>query len=108
MAGLPLASNRAQPGIGFASHERITPRGKLAIERWKQATPVMPHDLLLARLTSAFAEVPGVAAIVLGGSRARGSAHAAWDNDIGLAARGSPLKDTRSTCSTAMLKPSKR
>ncbi len=31
----------------------------------------MPHDPLLPRLTSAFREVPGVAAIVLGGSRAR-------------------------------------
>jgi hypothetical protein len=39
---------------------------------------------LLTRLTSAFAEVPGIAAIVLGGSRARGNAHAASDYDIGL------------------------
>lgn len=44
----------------------------------------MPHDPLLTLLTSAFAEVPGVAAIVLGGSRARGSGHAASDYDIGL------------------------
>jgi hypothetical protein len=44
----------------------------------------MSHDPLLSRLTSAFAGVPGVAAIVLGGSRARGSAHAASDYDIGL------------------------
>jgi hypothetical protein len=44
----------------------------------------MPHDPLLTRLTSAFSEVPGVAAIVLGGSRARSSAHAASDYDIGL------------------------
>lgn len=44
----------------------------------------MPHDLLLTRLTSAFAEVPGIAAIVLGGSRARGSAHPASDYDIGF------------------------
>lgn len=44
----------------------------------------MPHDPLLTRLTSAFAEVPGVAAIVLGGSRARGSAHPSSDYDIGL------------------------
>ncbi|MDA9410662.1 nucleotidyltransferase domain-containing protein [Bradyrhizobium sp. CCBAU 45384] len=41
-------------------------------------------DPLLTRLTSAFAEVPGIAAIVLGGSRARGSAHPASDYDIGL------------------------
>jgi predicted nucleotidyltransferase len=44
----------------------------------------MPHDPLLTRLTSAFAEVPGVQAVVLGGSRARGGAHAASDYDIGL------------------------
>jgi hypothetical protein len=44
----------------------------------------MPHDPLLARLTSVLAEVPGVQAIVLGGSRARGSAHPTSDYDIGL------------------------
>lgn len=44
----------------------------------------MPHDPLLTRLTSVLAEVPGVQAIVLGGSRARGSAHPASDYDIGL------------------------
>ncbi|WP_234681672.1 nucleotidyltransferase domain-containing protein [Bradyrhizobium monzae] len=44
----------------------------------------MPHDPLLTRLKSAFVEVPGVEAIVLGGSRARGSEHAASDYDIGL------------------------
>lgn len=44
----------------------------------------MPHDPLLTRLTAVLAEVPGVQAVVLGGSRARGSAHAASDYDIGL------------------------
>lgn len=44
----------------------------------------MPHDPLLARLTSVLAEVPGVQAVVLGGSRARGSAHSSSDYDIGL------------------------
>lgn len=44
----------------------------------------MPHDPLLTRLTSVLADVPGVQAVVLGGSRARGSAHAASDYDIGL------------------------
>lgn len=44
----------------------------------------MPYDPLLARLTSILAEVPGVQAIVLGGSRARGSAHPTSDYDIGL------------------------
>ncbi len=44
----------------------------------------MPHDPLLSHLTSSLAEVPGIQAIVLGGSRARGSAHPASDYDIGL------------------------
>ncbi|PJG53144.1 hypothetical protein CVM73_22540 [Bradyrhizobium forestalis] len=44
----------------------------------------MPHDPLLTRLKSVLADVPGVQAVVLGGSRARGSAHAASDYDIGL------------------------
>lgn len=44
----------------------------------------MPHDPLLTRLTSVLAEVPGVQAVVLGGSRARGSAHPSSDYDIGL------------------------
>jgi len=44
----------------------------------------MPHDPLLTRLASAFRDVPGVAAVVLGGSRARGSAHPTSDYDIGL------------------------
>ncbi|WGR91040.1 nucleotidyltransferase domain-containing protein [Bradyrhizobium sp. ISRA435] len=44
----------------------------------------MPHDPLLASITPILAKVPGVAAIVLGGSRARGTAHDASDYDIGL------------------------
>lgn len=44
----------------------------------------MLNDPLLARLTSVLAEVPGVQAIVLGGSRARGNAHPTSDYDIGL------------------------
>jgi len=44
----------------------------------------MPPDPFLHRLVAALAEVPGVAAIVLGGSRARGMAHAGSDYDIGL------------------------
>jgi len=54
----------------------------------------MSHDLLLTRLTSAFAEVPGVQAVVLGGSRARGSAHAASDYDIGLYFKSAVPLDT--------------
>ncbi|WP_025034652.1 nucleotidyltransferase domain-containing protein [Bradyrhizobium sp. DOA9] len=44
----------------------------------------MPDDPPLTRLTSVVADVPGVQAVVLGGSRARGRAHAASDYDIGL------------------------
>ena len=56
----------------------------------------MPHDPLLTRLTSAFAKVPGIAAIVLGGSRARGSAHPSSDYDIGLYfSAASPLDTDR-------------
>ncbi|MET4211996.1 nucleotidyltransferase domain-containing protein [Bradyrhizobium sp. LA2.1] len=56
----------------------------------------MPHDPLLTHLTSAFAKVPGIAAIVLGGSRARGSAHPSSDYDIGLYfSAASPLDTDR-------------
>jgi predicted nucleotidyltransferase len=41
-------------------------------------------DPLLARIVPLLADVPGVVAIVLGGSRARGTAGAASDYDIGL------------------------
>jgi hypothetical protein len=44
----------------------------------------MSDDPLLARIIPVLAAVPGVAAIVLGGSRARGTAHDASDTDIGL------------------------
>jgi hypothetical protein len=56
----------------------------------------MPHNALLTRLTSAFRDVPGVQAIVLGGSPARGSAHPTSDYDIGLYfAAASPLDTGR-------------
>lgn len=41
-------------------------------------------DPLLARIVPRLAEVPGIAGIALGGSRARGTAAAASDYDIGL------------------------
>jgi hypothetical protein len=44
----------------------------------------MQHDPLLARIVPALADVPGVAAIALGGSRARQTAHDASDYDVGL------------------------
>jgi Nucleotidyltransferase domain len=47
---------------------------------------------LLARLTPALADAPGVAAVVLGGSRARGTATKTSDDDLGLYfRRGRPL-----------------
>lgn len=44
----------------------------------------MSDGPILQRIVPVLAEVPGVAAIVLGGSRARGTATAASDYDIGL------------------------
>jgi hypothetical protein len=44
----------------------------------------MPYDPLLQRIVPVLAEVPGVAAIALGGSRARGTATETSDYDIGL------------------------
>jgi hypothetical protein len=41
-------------------------------------------DLLLEGVSAALAAVPGVVAVVLGGSRATGAAHASSDTDIGL------------------------
>jgi hypothetical protein len=44
----------------------------------------MPHDPLLQRLVAPLSKVSGLVAIALGGSRARGTAHATSDYDIGL------------------------
>jgi len=41
-------------------------------------------DPMLTCITPRLAEVPGIAGVVLGGSRARGTASAASDYDIGL------------------------
>jgi predicted nucleotidyltransferase len=54
----------------------------------------MPPDRLLKRVVPALAKVPGVAAIVLGGSRARGTAHEVSDYDIGLYYSASEPLDT--------------
>jgi polymorphic toxin system nucleotidyltransferase-like protein len=54
----------------------------------------MKPDPFLQRLVSAFASVPGVEAIVLGGSRARGTAHGSSDYDIGLYYREAAPLDT--------------
>jgi hypothetical protein len=44
----------------------------------------MPSDPILSRILPVLAEVPGIAAIALGGSRARGTATEASDYDVGL------------------------
>jgi hypothetical protein len=44
----------------------------------------MHNDPLLARIVPVLAKVPGIDAIVLGGSRARGTANDASDYDVGL------------------------
>jgi hypothetical protein len=54
----------------------------------------MPPDPILHRIVPVLAEVPGVAAIALGGSRARGTATETSDYDIGLYYSGEGLLDT--------------
>jgi hypothetical protein len=54
----------------------------------------MPSDPLLARILRALADLPGVEAIVLGGSRARGTAHHASDYDVGIYFSASRPLDT--------------
>lgn len=44
----------------------------------------MPNDRIIERVGAALKPVPGVAAVVLGGSRARGTATAESDHDFGL------------------------
>ena len=44
----------------------------------------MPEDAMLARFVEALRSVPGLAALVLGGSRSRGAAGPASDHDLGL------------------------
>ncbi|MCC8962987.1 nucleotidyltransferase domain-containing protein [Bradyrhizobium sp. Pear76] len=53
----------------------------------------MTDDPLLARIIPILATVPGVAAIVLGGSRARGTAHDTSDYDLGIYYRDSAALD---------------
>ncbi|WP_431016742.1 nucleotidyltransferase domain-containing protein [Bradyrhizobium pachyrhizi] len=53
----------------------------------------MSDDPLLARIIPVLAAVPGVAAIVLGGSGARGTAHDTSDTDIGLYHRDGAAPD---------------
>jgi hypothetical protein len=54
----------------------------------------MSSDPILARIVPALGAVPGVAAIALGGSRARGTASESSDYDIGLYFSAAALIDT--------------
>ena len=49
-------------------------------------------DDLLERMTKALARAPGVAALALGGSRARGTEAPSSDYDIGLYYRRAPSR----------------
>jgi hypothetical protein len=62
-------------------------------------------DLLLGRLVRALGGVPGIRAIVLGGSRARGEATAQSDYDIGLYYEADDLIDIGRLAKAAMLLP---
>jgi hypothetical protein len=65
-----------------------------------------PNDeVLIGRLVRAFGGVPGVRAIVLGGSRARGEATAKSDYDIGLYYDADQPIDTGRLAKAAMLLP---
>lgn len=62
-------------------------------------------DVLIGRLVRAFGGVPGIRAIVLGGSRARGDATAQSDYDIGLYYEADNPIDTGRLAKAAMLLP---
>ena len=62
-------------------------------------------DVLLGRLVRALGGVPGIRAIVLGGSRARGEATAQSDYDIGLYYEADNPIDTGRLAKAAMLLP---
>jgi hypothetical protein len=65
-----------------------------------------PNDeVLIGRLVRAFGGVPGVRAIVLGGSRARGEATAQSDYDVGLYYEAENPIDTGRLAKAAMLLP---
>lgn len=77
-AGQTRPSGKSRPSI----NARSAARGRESTDRLflGMETP----DLLLKRICPILAAVAGVAAVVLGGSRATGAAHAASDYDIGL------------------------
>src|SRR5437899_8377901 len=68
-------------------------------------TTSAPDDNLLSRVVRAVGGVPGVRAIVLGGSRARGEATAASDYDIGLYYEAENPIDTGRLAKAAVLLP---
>ena len=61
----------------------------------------MPSDPILSRIVPALAAVPGVAAIALGGSRARGTAIETSDYDVGLYFSAAARLDTTRLLETA-------
>jgi predicted nucleotidyltransferase len=74
-------SGRAKARNGNGGGKRCAASGEKRISySGRMDTP----DSLLERVSPALAVVPGVVAVVLGGSRARGAAHASSDTDIGL------------------------
>ena len=62
-------------------------------------------DVLLGRLVRAFGGVPGIRAIALGGSRARGEATAQSDYDVGLYYEADHPIDVGRLAKAAMLLP---
>jgi predicted nucleotidyltransferase len=59
------------------------------------------EDSLLERIVPRLAEVPGVVAVVLGGSRSRGTGVPTSDYDIGLYFGGDRCLDTERLLETA-------
>jgi hypothetical protein len=91
----PLATNRAFRRT--ASYRRRGRRAKVenrngggkkhaasCEKRISYSKRMETSDPLLESVSAALASVPGVVAVVLGGSRATGAAHASSDTDIGL------------------------
>jgi len=68
-------------------------------------TAIVADDVLLGRLVRAFGGVPGIRAIVLGGSRARGEAGPESDYDIGLYYEADHPIDVGRLAKAAMLLP---
>lgn len=84
------------------AHSRLPPIWGLC---YRFAMPEPNHDVLLGRLVRAMGGVPGIRAIVLGGSRARGEATVQSDYDIGLYYEAANPIDIGRLAKAAMLLP---